>query len=287
MKLYLAGADKWEKGAEFCTEGNVLVSYHSTGKKGENYWILDPEKRIQVENVFLDCGAYSAWTQGISIDVHEYSRFCLRYGAYFSVYAHLDDKNSQEKTMENLKIMEEEYGLKPLPVFHVSSKNWDLLEKMLSKYDYIALGAIAGESTAGNEQAAMISKCFSLALQYGVDSEGRIIKKYHGFGFTQLAGLKKFPWYSVDSTTWMGGVKYGTVPVFDKKASTIKYIGIADRKGFSRHFRNLPEDLKNIVKFDRNVTAQNYTSVYRLGAYSFRQVQDYITKYWEKRGVKH
>ena len=56
-----------------------------------------------------------------------------------SVYAHLDDKNSQEKTMENLKIMEEEYGLKPLPVFHVSSKNWDLLEKC-SKYDYIALG---------------------------------------------------------------------------------------------------------------------------------------------------
>ena len=56
MKLYLAGADKWEKGQN-CTEGNVLVSYHLTGKKrGKITGIPDPEKRIQVENVFLDCG---------------------------------------------------------------------------------------------------------------------------------------------------------------------------------------------------------------------------------------
>jgi len=42
--------------------------------------------------------------------------------------------------------------------------------------------------------------------------------KVHGLGFTQGSLLKtgKFPFYSIDSTTWLVGAKFGDVCLFDK-----------------------------------------------------------------------
>lgn len=41
--------------------------------------------------------------------------------------------------------------------------------------------------------------------------------KVHGFGWTSLPNLKAFPFFSVDSTTWLGGVRYGTSYRYDGK----------------------------------------------------------------------
>jgi len=57
------------------------------------------------------------------------------------MYASLDDKFSEPKTMENLAKMESR-GLHPLPVWHASTGNFDDLKLLLDKYDYIAIGAI-------------------------------------------------------------------------------------------------------------------------------------------------
>ena len=41
--------------------------------------------------------------------------------------------------------------------------------------------------------------------------------RIHGFGWTSLPTLKTFPFFSVDSTTWLGGVRYGTSYRYDGK----------------------------------------------------------------------
>jgi hypothetical protein len=43
--------------------------------------------------------------------------------------------------------------------------------------------------------------------------EGKTV--FHGFGLTNWTILKSLPWYSVDSTSWGKGFRFGRVPVFD------------------------------------------------------------------------
>ena len=68
-------------------------------------------------SLFLDSGAYSAWSKGIEINIDEYIEFVKKYKDNLTVYANLDDINSPEKTWENQRYMESK-GLKPLPCFH-------------------------------------------------------------------------------------------------------------------------------------------------------------------------
>lgn len=44
----------------------------------------------------------------------------------------------------------------------------------------------------------------------------------HGFGWTSMPLLAKYPLFSVDSTTWVGGTKYGTSYMYDGKNFRIK-----------------------------------------------------------------
>lgn len=53
------------------------------------------------------------------------------------------------------------------------------------------------------------SRIYNAAKHYGT--------RVHGFGWTSLPTLKRFPFFSVDSTTWLGGVRYGTSYRYDGK----------------------------------------------------------------------
>ena len=77
-------------------------------------------------HLFLDSGAFSAYTLGIEINIYEYIEFIKQHKNIIDMYANLDviatgntlndKKYAAEKTLQNQKIMEEA-GLSPLPVF--------------------------------------------------------------------------------------------------------------------------------------------------------------------------
>lgn len=51
----------------------------------------------------------------------------------------------------------------------------------------------------------------------------RITKtRIHGFGWTSIPTLKQWPFFSVDSTTWLGGARYGTTYLYDGKNFYVK-----------------------------------------------------------------
>lgn len=48
--------------------------------------------------------------------------------------------------------------------------------------------------------------------------------KVHGFAWTEMNLLQRFPFFSVDSVTWLGGTRFGTTYNYDgKNFSTIDY----------------------------------------------------------------
>jgi hypothetical protein len=159
--------------------------------------------RIQPE-VFFDSGGFSAFTQGIKIKAEDYGNFLLKWQHVAAVYANLDVIGSPEGTWANQQALEA-MGLHPIPVFHVGEP-WSWLERYVERYPYIALGGMVPHLKTWRKLLPWLVRCFQI---------GRGKSVYHGFGVTTWSIVKDFPWYSIDSSSWGMGARYGVVPLFD------------------------------------------------------------------------
>ena|SRR2546421_622944 len=244
MKIYMAGDSMTEYQRvsiglverEYPQPWRILMSwyYYKNGSLDE---ILAKYLLRPYPELFLDSGAFSALMQGVHISIDEYAEWICKYRHLISLYANLDVIKNAEATLKNQERLEKVYKLSPLPVFHVSEP-WEILDYYLDRYSYIALG-VAG--TRSHVYMPWLVKCFKRA-------EGRPVV-YHGFGITTWETLKAFPWYSVDSSSWGNGFRYGKLRVFDEKlgkffevlignhASCYKYASIIRSYGFDpQHF---------------------------------------------------
>ena len=166
-------------------------------------------------SLFLDSGAFSAFTKKIQIDIEEYAAFIKKYERYIEVYANLDVIGDEEATFENQKKMES-MGLSPLPTFHQGGK-LEYLEHYLNNYDYIALGGMVGVNRN------VLSRWLDMVYgNYICDDKGYPKVKTHGFGLTSLKLMLRYPWYSVDSTSWVMTSRFGSVYI--PKIRNGKYI---------------------------------------------------------------
>lgn len=163
-------------------------------------------------DLFLDSGAFSAWTQGVEIDIQQYIAFIKEHLDVISIYANLDvigvggkqpNRLTAERTLENQKIMEKA-GLHPLPVFHFGEPI-EYLQYYVDNYEYIALG-VAGNF--GNALIPWLDDCFS---NYICDKDGYPKVKPHGFAVTSIKIMKRYPWFSVDSTSWVITSRMGSI----------------------------------------------------------------------------
>lgn len=218
MKIYAAGSP----GAPEQTEEHYdaykrLISYADVLEISRtNRWIREKlERRMITEKtknrfdsgpveLFLDSGAFSAMTKKVHIDLDEYIEFIKKHEKYISVYANLDVIDDPDATWKNQKKMEAA-GLHPLPTFHYGEDEKWLL-RYLDRYEYIALGGMVPIST--RELSVWLDHLFATRI-CGRDGMPKV--KVHGFGMTSLKLMLRFPWYSVDSTSWvmtgrMGGI---------------------------------------------------------------------------------
>ncbi len=157
-------------------------------------------------NLFLDSGAFSAFTKGITIDIQEYIAFIKENQEVIQVYANLDVIGDPQGTLQNQQTMEQA-GLNPLPCFHYG-EDIEYLKYYLQKYPYIALGGMVPISTKD-----LIPWLDSLFADYICDTNGLPKTKIHGFGLTSLTLMLRYPWFSVDSTSWVMTGRMGSVLV--------------------------------------------------------------------------
>jgi len=174
-------------------------------------------------DLLLDSGAFSAWTRKEVIPLNEYIAFCKEYEQYLWAYVNMDvipgerDKpRTQEQveasaqgSLDNLKRMHDA-GLRPMAVFH-QGESWETLQKLLDEGEtYIGVSAFKDISI--HEQRKFLDQAFTVLC----DAKGRPLVRTHGFGTTHPALLLRYPWYTVDSTTWLLTPAYGQflVPTF-------------------------------------------------------------------------
>lgn len=198
--------------------------------------------------LFMDSGAYSAETKGSSIPLNEYISF-LKGGAadYCDVYAALDVLFDPEGTAANVAAMEVA-GCLPLPTYHYGEDpRW--LVGMVRCYDYIALGGQVGQSTEN-----LIAWLDDIWSTYLTDLDGRPLVKVHAFGVTSIPVMTRYPWFSVDSTSWVLSCAYGRAAFYRADPFTgapdIELLAVTD---------------KNPARDTRNQHVDSMTSAQRSG----------------------
>ena len=135
----------------------------------------------------------------------------------------------------------ERQGLKPLPVWHVVEP--DKYLSMAMEYDYFAVGGMSLDSSVARRQR--FNYVFSKICTEKTDFFPS--HKIHGFGLSSPDLLIAYPWYSVDSSSWVQYGRYGIVLVPRRMNGKFRYdlppysMAISSRSkaiGDVKHFRN-------------------------------------------------
>ena len=214
------------------TAPNLLESYHYVDKQK----FVD-SMRVDGAKVFLDSGAFSAHTLGVAIDLPGYcdyinrNRDILRTEDGVVMASVLDGIGDALQTYRN-QIHMESLGATPLPCFHFGEDE-RYLEHYVKNYPYITLGGMVGKPS--ETLSVWLDR---ICEKYMVDGAGRPRLKVHAFGITAIPIMKRYPWWSVDSSSWIqsaafGGIvtpEWGPLSISDKSPS---------RHDAGRHVSNL------------------------------------------------
>ena len=283
MRIYFATnpANYYLKVIKELNVPHVLISFHyfpylEKLTKYTDGWLPD--------NLLIDSGAFTVWSQGATIDIDAYITFCesvKRAGkekgtkVYFTNLDVLPGRwgfkptidqaeESAQKGWDNMEYMDSK-GIDAIPVYH-QHEDIKWLKKMMKHKEYI------GISPANDLPQARKNSWLAEAFSVVQDK-----RKTHGFAVTSYKTLLKFPFYSVDSSSWTNGARFGSVPTFNQgKVKVYKY-----RE--ENHFDNLWNKM-----YDKKVgMLEGYQDRVVQGAKVFLEMEKYLSKVWKLRGITH
>ncbi|CAB4153596.1 hypothetical protein UFOVP625_9 [uncultured Caudovirales phage] len=238
----------------------ILISYHYFKTADLDKMVANMQTKPLI---FGDCGAFSAHTQGVDINIKDYAAWLKRWQHLINVYVNLDVIRNPEATEKNQRILERT-GLQPIPVFHTGT-DFKYLDKLCKEYPYIALGGMVGaEATTTMRWAAT---CMKRSEEHGT--------AFHGFGQTRAKVIESLPWYSVDSSSWGMGHRYGLVPVWTGRQ--FEKVKIGDKQSVYKHAATIRKfGVDPICLADRGRYNQRYAI--QVAAASWREWEKLLRK---------
>lgn len=263
---------------------NILESYHYV--HSQRY--VD-EMRADNAKVFLDSGAFSAHTLGVTIDIVDYcnyikkNRDIIRHEDNVCMASVLDGIGDDRKTYDNQLIMES-LGACPLPCFHFGEDD-RYLEWYISRYPYITIGGLVGKSNPD-----VINWLDRIWEKYILDGSGKPRLKTHAFGVTRIDLMERYPWHSVDSSSWIQYAVYGHIffPEFGSLTASSKSPGRHDP---GRHVTTLsaPEQAFVLARLqDKGFTYERIADVYEARAVfnclSFQELNVLLDQHFAESG---
>ena len=261
---------------------NFLMSYEYLKGKGHSQL-----KKYSDMHLFIDSGAYTYITnpEFESYTVEQWEEQIVKYLSWAkkhkdSIFA-IADLDLQylvgnDKVYEWRKKYFEPFMLETgIPVcFIYHEEGLDQWEYMCKRYPYIGISL----NVDGNIDEADLREKFRIAEKYNT--------LIQGMASTRTAMLTQYPFYTVDSTTWNVGLKYGEISVWNEtKMSRIKKTDF-ESKAFpiiSRYDKKFDFDL---------IREEDKTELIRVNAYAFVQAEKFIHErlrskmYWFKARVQ-
>lgn len=177
-------------------------------------------------SLFLDSGAHSLYNNEVTYKKHafgydwydgpefrayldEYAAFLKAHLDVLDFYANVDVIFSPERSWAAQKYLEQEHGLTPVPVIHFGTPlKW--IEKHLDAgYKFLGVGGLGQEAP----KASYIPWANRL-FEYLCPPPRRVpVVRTHGFAMTSFDLMSRFPWASVDSSSWAKAAGFGTIIV--------------------------------------------------------------------------
>lgn len=188
---------------------------------------------MDVASHFLDSGAFSLRPKAVAYAeekgapiwsyyntaefwsyMKRYVTFVKKYKIAIDLYANVDVIGNAELTWRNQQWLEKR-GLSPVPVVHYGTDpnlKW-LKHYVKAGYELIGLGGLVGRMGT-LACRSWLDDCFN----YICNNPKRLpCVKIHGFGVTQYRLMLRYPWWSVDSTTWLKVGGFGGILVPHKR----------------------------------------------------------------------
>lgn len=261
---------------------NFLMSYEYLKGKGHAQLKKYPDMHL-----FIDSGAYTYITnpefESYTVEqwedqIKKYLSWAKKHKDSIFAIADLDLQYlvGNEKVYEWRKKYFEPFMLETgIPVcFIYHEEGYDQWEYMCKRYPYVGISL----NVDGNVDEADLREKFRIAEKYNT--------LIQGMASTRTAMLTEYPFYTVDSTTWNVGLKYGEISVWNEtKMSRIKKAEF-ENKAFpiiSRYDKKFDFDL---------ILEEDKTELIRVNAYAFVQAEKYIHErlrsrmYWFKARAK-
>ena len=187
----------------------------------------------------LDSGAFTfmnSCKEQVDFDeyLERYIAFINKYDVTYFFELDIDSVVGYEKVKELRRKLERGTGKKCIPVWH-KSRGLDEWKKLCQEYDYVAIGGIVTREITKKEY-----KFFKPLLKFARENSCKV----HGLGFTNLKELSSYDFYSVDSTSWKSGNRFGSLYQFKdnelllikkpagKKVKSGEYYGLVEKHNY-------------------------------------------------------
>lgn len=203
-----------------------LVSWHANTKEDLEQ-VIEHDKAVGDVFTIVDSGAFSVWNRGGNIDVMEYSRKLVQFLQHFDVSANLDvipgrkgmaasditkkvTEDAASAGYQNYKTITgylNAQGIdainRVMPIYH-QGESMDWLKRMLDDgCTYVGVSPSNDYQTPQREH--WLDDVFDYLLTLPK------MPRTHGYAVTSPRLMKQYPWFSVDSASWIRIGGYGQV----------------------------------------------------------------------------
>lgn len=259
---------------------NYLMSYVYAKGKGASKLKKHHDMRL-----FIDSGAYTFLTDPSRCEgytVEDWENYIVNYLDWArkhqeNIFA-LADLDLQEMVGEDVvrgwrqKYFEPfmlETGVPVCFIYH--NEGLDVWEQMCQRYPYVGFPLYEDMTGGGGDT---IREMFRIAEKYNT--------LVQGMASTNTKVLSNYPFYTVDSTSWQAGLRYGEISVWDGARMRRFKKGDFERRAF-------PLIDTYDMKFDYDLILEdNYDEMIKVNAYAFIQAEKVVRErlkskmYWLK-----
>lgn len=147
------------------------------------------------QTVMLDSGAFTAWTQGRSVDWPGYYAWCDEWLNYLTTWAVIPDVIDGDEAANDTLILQWPFGERGAPVWHMH-ESLDRLARLVEQWPLVCLGSSGDYATLGTPAW---QKRMAEAMAVACWEDGVPRTRLHMLrGLAYSAG--PYPFYSADST---------------------------------------------------------------------------------------